>query len=185
MVLKPVPRGGRFLGSLASLFKKRAAADIHFEYYWDKLGNLLRICSYTPAWGHTLVFVQKARRQAPGAQPTPYQYSANGVTLLDVEDQGQQFLERDDVPLVPDDYDTEYEINEQLVVGLAVPWHNFVILRKNHKDRSPLHYHQAKRRGAGKNSPPPIRPRNKGSHWSFMSLQFSVQVQSSRRAMPT
>ena len=106
--------------------------------------------------------------------------------MLVVEDHGQQFVDEDDVPDFDQDvHYTEYEVDDELMLGLAIPWHNLIVIRKNDGGDSPLHYHQSKRRGKGQNAPPPIRPQDRGSHWSFKSIKFSVQVQSCRRAMPT
>ncbi|KAI0715192.1 hypothetical protein C8Q76DRAFT_618301 [Earliella scabrosa] len=186
MVLRPVPRGGKFIGSVASLFRTRAAADIHLENFWHTIGPMRRVCFWTKVWGGTIIIVERAYRAEDGAEPTQYEYYGNGLTMLNVEDHGQQFADREDVPnILPDDFNADYEIEGEFYPALAVPWHREITVRKSQDHPSPFHYHQARRRWLGRNDAPKPRPQNKGSHWSFKSLLIRVQVQSSRRAMPT
>lgn len=184
--MPPVPPRGRFLGSIASVFKERHTADIHCENVWTEYGWQYRLLFFPGGWGVTGVCVEHALR-APGAPPPEHWFiSGHALYQIVVDDQGQEFPDRDDIgnPLPNQQHiQATYDVNGDIHAAWSIPWHHRVTLRKAPDHTSPFHYHQHEARGKRQGTTRRL-PEAEGKHWSFKKLLFGTQVQNYRKAMP-
>ncbi|KAI0689582.1 hypothetical protein C8T65DRAFT_588543, partial [Cerioporus squamosus] len=178
----------KFVGSNSSLFRNQIAADIFWEYVWTVIGQVHRIAHVCVTYGISVIVVQVGDCPAQGVLPQQWGFHAGSLVSVTVNDQGPAHM---NVHGAPPNLPNANQINHgpnafyivcgNLVMAKPVPWHHRVSVRLNGVGDGILHYHKhAPREGHG--PPPPILPKDLGSHMAFTTLSFCTQVQNFRTA---
>ncbi len=176
-----------FVGAVSSLRRDQKSADIYVTFVWTTVGQLLRITHVCVTHGLAIVVVELGICPAPSVLPNQFFVHGPGLLKIRVNDEGPQYMNVHGAPaqlpnahLIQHGPQIFHVVGGFYVAGLAIPWHHRVTM-EHATPGTPLHYHKHARRQGPTSNPPPILPREKGTHRAFRRMIFSTQVQNCRR----